>query len=68
LDKYIYLILLVQFEVVSMEDKFFTDEELDRVIEDDSIYSEDVREELLEDDEISPMESAFMKGYDEAYV
>lgn len=35
--------------------------------EDDmSIYSKGIREILLEDDELSPMEEAFMEGYDEA--
>ncbi|MBI2658128.1 hypothetical protein HYX08_05540 [Candidatus Woesearchaeota archaeon] len=35
--------------------------------EDDmSIYSRELREILLEDDELSPMEEAFMQGYDEA--
>ena len=33
---------------------------------DDSIYSEATRDQLLEDDELSPMEEAFMRGYDEA--
>ncbi|MBI2558193.1 hypothetical protein HYW20_02630 [Candidatus Woesearchaeota archaeon] len=35
--------------------------------EDDiSIYSKDTRELLLEDDELSPMEEAFMNGYEDA--
>lgn len=35
--------------------------------EDDlTIYSKDVRESWLEDDELSPMEEAFMNGYDNA--
>lgn len=35
--------------------------------EDDmSIYSRELREILLEDDELSPIEEAFMQGYDEA--
>ena len=35
--------------------------------EDDiSIYTKDVRESLLEDDELSPMEEAFMNGYEDA--
>ena len=33
---------------------------------DDSIYSEATRGQLLEDDELSPMEEAFMRCYDEA--
>ncbi len=39
------------------------DEETD---DDISIYSKDVRELLLEDDELSPMEEAFMNGYEDA--
>lgn len=35
--------------------------------EDDlSIYTEDTRENWLEDDEISPIEEAFMTGYESA--
>ncbi|MEK6983898.1 MAG: hypothetical protein AABX33_04965 [Nanoarchaeota archaeon] len=34
--------------------------------DDFSIYSKDVREALLDDDELSPMEEAFMNGYEEA--
>ena len=35
--------------------------------EDDiSIYSKGTRESLLDDDELSPMEEAFMNGYEEA--
>lgn len=34
--------------------------------DDTSIYSKDVRESLLEDDELSPMEEAFMNGYEDA--
>ena len=35
--------------------------------EDDfSIYSKEVRESLLDDDELSPMEDAFMNGYEDA--
>lgn len=35
--------------------------------EDDlGIYSKDMRESLLDDDELSPMEEAFMSGYEEA--
>ena len=44
------------------------DKEIEHILEDESIYSEDVRDQLLEDDELSPMEAAFMKGYDEAYI
>ena len=53
--------------VVAMKEKF-SDEDFERDIEDDNIYSEDYRDQLLEDDEISPIEDAFMRGYDEAYV
>lgn len=35
--------------------------------EDDiNIYSKNVRESLLDDDELSPMEEAFMRGYEDA--
>lgn len=51
-----------------MGKKFLRDDELDVIIEDDSIYSKDVRDRLVEDDELSPEEAGFMKGYDEAYV
>lgn len=34
--------------------------------DDISIYSKDVRELLLEDDELTPMEEAFMAGYEDA--
>ena len=34
--------------------------------DDFSIYSKDVRESMLEDDELSPMEEAFMNGYEDA--
>ena len=34
--------------------------------DDISIYSKDVRESLLDDDELSPMEEAFMNGYEDA--
>ena len=46
------------------EDFFYMSEEEN--LEDDSIYSEATRNQLLEDDELSPMEEAFMQGYDEA--
>lgn len=51
-----------------MKLEFFVDEELDENLDDDSIYSQAVRDRLLEDDEMSPMEAAFMQGYDEACV
>ena len=34
--------------------------------DDISIYSKDVREIMLDDDELSPMEEAFMNGYEDA--
>ena len=34
--------------------------------DDISIYSKDARESLLDDDELSPMEEAFMNGYEDA--
>ena len=34
--------------------------------DDASIYSRNVRESMLDDDELSPMEEAFMSGYEEA--
>ena len=34
--------------------------------DDINIYSKNVRESLLEDDELSPMEEAFMNGYEDA--
>ena len=43
--------------------KFLREEESE---DDNSIYSKDVRESLLEDDELSPVEEAFMNGYEDA--
>lgn len=40
--------------------------EVEEPIEEETIYSEDYRERLLEDDEISPWESGFMQGWEEA--
>jgi len=34
--------------------------------ENEDVYNKNFREELEEDDEITPEESGFMKGYDEA--
>ena len=35
--------------------------------EDDiNIYSKDVRESMLDDDELTPLEEAFMNGYEDA--
>lgn len=44
--------------------KFYRDSEGSE--DDISIYSRDVRESLLDDDELSPMEEAFMNGYEDA--
>jgi len=41
---------------------YFEEREYDNT----NIYAEDVREALLEDDELSLMEEAFMKGYEDA--
>jgi len=54
--------------VVVMEEEFLIDKEVDENLDDESIYSEQVRDQLVEDDELSPMEAAFMQGYDEAYT
>ena len=40
----------------------YSDEESD---ENHDIYSKEVRELLLDDDELSPMEEAFMNGYED---
>ena len=42
--------------------KYRDDEDSDDI----NIYSKIVRELLLEDDELSPMEEAFMNGYEDA--
>lgn len=34
--------------------------------DENNIYSRSVRESLLDDDELSPMEEAFMNGYEDA--
>lgn len=46
-----------------LKKKFFFEEEEG---DDANIYSEEVREALLEDDKLSPIEEAFMKGYEDA--
>ena len=38
----------------------------DKDEDDISIYSKEVREIMLDDDELSPMEEAFMNGYEDA--
>lgn len=47
-----------------MPKKYFGEEEESE--DDIDIYTKNIRELLLEDDELSPMEEAFMAGYDEA--
>lgn len=44
--------------------KYNSDDEKNN--DDINFYSQDVRESLLEDDELSPMEEAFMNGYEDA--
>ena len=46
-----------------LKKKRYSDGESD---EDNDIYSKDARELLLDDDELSPMEEAFMNGYEDA--
>lgn len=46
-----------------MKKKILQEEKSD---DDLGIYSKDMRESLLDDDELSPMEEAFMSGYEEA--
>ena len=46
------------------KEKHYSDEE--ESDDDISIYSKNVRELLLDDDELSPMEEAFMNGYEDA--
>ena len=46
---------------------FFRGRKNEEQNEDDiSIYSKDTRESMLDDDELSPMEEAFMQGYEDA--
>ncbi len=33
---------------------------------DNNVYSDKAREKLVEDDELTPVEAAFMEGYDDA--
>lgn len=47
-----------------LKKRFKRDEEESE--DDISIYSRNVRESLLDDDELSPMEDAFMNGYEDA--
>jgi len=61
---YIPLIIINKEGVTRMlKRKYQRDEESD---DDISIYSKSVRESLLDDDELSPMEEAFMNGYEDA--
>jgi hypothetical protein len=55
---------LKSLEVVKIKriSSAWEDEELD----DESIYSENSRANLVEDDEISAIEAAFMKGWEDA--
>lgn len=46
-----------------MKNEYFKEEKSE---DDMNIYSRELREILLEDDELSPMEDAFIQGYDEA--
>ena len=43
-----------------------SEEKLEDLELSDNIYLDDVRESLLENDELSPVEEAFMRGYEEA--
>lgn len=55
----------IKMKGVSMLKKWrYSGEEKDE--DDISIYSKEVRESLLDDDELSPMEEAFMNGYEDA--
>ena len=47
-----------------LKKRFYRDEE--ESDDDINIYSKVVRESLLDDDELSPMEEAFMNGYEQA--
>ena len=61
---YIPLMIINKEGVMRMlKRKYPKDEESD---DDISIYSKSVRESLLDDDELSPMEEAFMNGYEDA--
>ena len=46
-----------------LKKRHYSDEESD---DGNNIYSKDVRELLLDDDELSPIEEAFMNGYEDA--
>ena len=40
--------------------------EMAELHEDETIYADESRDSMVEDDAISPMEAAFMQGYEEA--
>ena len=50
--------------VIALKKRIYRDEEISE--DDNTIYSKEVRENLLDDDELSPMEEAFMSGYEDA--
>ena len=56
--------MLYRIGVNEMFKERFRREEIEE--DEDNIYSRQVRENLLEDDELSPMEEAFMSGYEDA--
>lgn len=56
--------MLTEGAIGLMKKRYNRDEESNE--DDISIYSKDARELLLEDDELSPMEEAFMNGYEDA--
>ncbi len=47
-----------------LKKKYFNEEKVDE--DEVNIYSKEARETMLDDDELSPMEEAFMNGYDTA--
>lgn len=47
-----------------LKKRIYADEETNE--DDINIYSKDVRENLLDNDELSPLEEAFMSGYEDA--
>jgi len=49
---------------MSSKKKYPRDEETE--LDDINIYSKEARDSMLEDDELSPMEEAFMSGYENA--
>ena len=57
------LTVLIKGGLRMLRRKFFKEEKSD---DDSSIYSREMRESLLDDDELSPVEEAFMNGYEDA--